>query len=150
MTEKQKPLLFIDVDGVLIYLNTENDGPKFEVRPNVNEFLLWCIENFTCYWLTCWGDPTRTDRIKFDTRIIGKIKECKWRQYNRNKALGALSTAKGRKFYWIEDKLPEKEIGLLKVLGLEDCYIEVSYYGENELDRVKVELERRLGKEART
>jgi len=48
-----KPILYIDVDGVLFGLYGEPTA--FQLRPGVNSFLTWADEMFVCKWLTCWG-----------------------------------------------------------------------------------------------
>jgi hypothetical protein len=137
-----KPILFIDVDGVLF---GEYDG-YFQLRPNVIGFLDWCQKHFDRRWLTCWGD--RFNKVAsgiYGGRAIENFGCVPWHQYDHNKAKGALTTAKDRQFYWIEDGLPDEEIEILYHAGLLGSYLWVNPYGRDELYRIKKMLAERIG-----
>lgn len=138
-----KPVLFIDVDGVLFGIY---EG-YFQLRPNVIGFLDWCVHHFDCYWLTCW-DFERLKKlmnILQGLRLADQIDYCHWPQYEHNKARGALAYAPWREFYWIEDGLPEDEIKVLESAGKLERYIYVHPEGRDELERIKGILEEKLG-----
>ncbi len=50
MTMPLRPLLYLDVDGVLFGLY----GGRFQLRPDVVGFLVRRTRHFDCRWLTCW------------------------------------------------------------------------------------------------
>lgn len=136
-----KPLLFIDVDGVLF---ATYEG-CFQLRPSVNSFLKWCTEHFECAWLTCWAhEPLKAlFGHTYGDRYADKIKYCSWQPYDHNKAKGAIAYAAGRPFLWIEDGVPEDEREILNQHGLLDNYIFVMPDGKNELVQVQQTLNKR-------
>lgn len=124
-----KPILFIDVDGVLIGLY---DG-YLQIRPNVIGFLDWCSKHFECVWLSCRMDSfARLADIPLPQggEMLRKIKTCKW---NRNKAEAALKYANKRQFYWIEDGLLDEEVETLLDAGFMNNFLWVNPEGRDEL-----------------
>jgi hypothetical protein len=53
----RKPVLFLDVDGVLIRYTRTEALPT----PHVKEFLEWAVEHFECRWLTSWAKSGTMD-----------------------------------------------------------------------------------------
>lgn len=133
-----KPILYIDVDGVLF---GEYEG-YFQLRPNVIGFLEWCTKYFDCRWLTCWGQDQLESLFNmiYGTRVEQKIKYHKWFHLdNKAKAIDL-----DNDFYWIEDGLPEDEIEILDNAHKTDRYIYVNNQGRDELDKIREILEDRL------
>lgn len=53
--KRGKPILYIDVDGVLlVHGSTLSKDGRPRVRPYTKEFLQYATEHFECRWLTGW------------------------------------------------------------------------------------------------
>lgn len=141
-----KPILYIDVDGVLFGIYGEY---ATQLRPNVVGFLTWCMKNFECRWMTAWGQAQLYNLFKllYAPDIAKGIRYYDWRGF---KAPRGFSFEKDdtieltEDFYWIEDG-PVRD----KLKGLVDSsghmrYIEVSAHGADALNDTKIYLVRRL------
>ena len=59
-----RPILFIDVDGVLLRRRHPGIFDAFELAPDCLKFLEWATARFRCFWLTSrartgWPDGIR-------------------------------------------------------------------------------------------
>lgn len=129
-----KPLLYIDVDGVLFGFY---DG-YFQLRPNVNGFLAHCVAHFRCRWLTSWS-PAMLDRLATCTYLgpmASQVVYTRWDDWS----FKAMAIDPTSDFYWIEDGISERDRGYLAEYGVLDRYLEVNHEGRDELERVWQEL----------
>jgi hypothetical protein len=139
----KKPILYIDVDGVLFGIYS---GGYMQLRPNVIGFLEWCTANFECCWLTCWG----RDRLySLFYRIYGlptfnKIRYINW--IVNDSQLKVVSIDIQSDFYWIEDGILEDEENILKENGKLDRYVFVNENGRDELEHTQEQLQEILNK----
>lgn len=76
-----KPILYLDVDGVLIRFREDRTRMHYEMHKGgfpanrVGDFLKWIDENFEVRWLTCWAmrgmlndySKTRLEAILWET-----------------------------------------------------------------------------------
>lgn len=132
----KKPVLYIDVDGVLFGEYCDN----FQLRPNVMGFLQWCIEHFDCRWLTCWSHDQLESlfhRIYAD-KVFKAIKYVRWSRHGFNdKTVGIDFNAD---WYWIDDDLFPEEQMVLTYHRCLDRHIRVNPNGEYELQVVQAKL----------
>jgi len=132
----RKPLLYIDVDGVLV---GEYEG-FFQLRPHVEEFLSWAIESFECRWLTVRPvfEVTALLRRIDAAYLIPFIEEAIWGHMK----IEAIDFT--RSFFWIEDGIREIEKAVLRAHGCLDRYIHVDPQGRDELLRVMEMLQEKM------
>lgn len=139
----QKPILFIDVDGVLF---GGYEG-RIQLRPNVWRFLEWCTEFFECYWLTAWPED-RLRQLAFVTYgldVFKKIKYCDW-MHMGSKAQAAIQTANDKPFFWLEDGIMPEDAKILAENNKSKSYIYVNEHGRDALDEIKLRLMTRIMK----
>jgi len=113
--------IYIDVDGVLLYLN-ENIN-RFCLRNGIIEFLFYVTNNFkNCYWLTAWYDGFNDILEKiYCVDIAQKIEPMSFKEFKTE------NIDFNRKFLIIEDGLIDEEISKLKENNCLENYIQVSY-----------------------
>ena len=134
-----RPVLYIDVDGVLFGLY--GDPEVFQLRPQVNGFLAWCVTNFRCRWLTAW-DNKRIESVLGEcySNAVHAITHTKWTKTKCD----AIDFAEPNLWYWIEDGISAEETVILQDLGVLDRFIFVSPCGEHELETLQQKLAARL------
>lgn len=136
--ESRRPRLYIDVDGVLFGFY---DG-YFQLRPNAIGFLLFCVQNFTCYWLTAWSELALNELLRrtYGGNIIGQISYCMW---TTNKA-PAIDMTGGHQWWWVEDDLTFADASYLDRLGQLNRHIYVDPQGADNLYAVIKTLQTKL------
>lgn len=134
-----KPILYIDVDGVLFGLY--GDPESFQLRPGVTSFLRWATERFECRWLTAWPQDRMEELMR---RIYASqyltIVYADWRPNSKTDGID-FSAAE---WFWIEDGINESEEATLQARGCYDRFIYVDARGADELERVRQVLAAKL------
>jgi len=143
---REKPVLYIDVDGVLFA--HYGDPFAFQLRPGVGSFLTWAIRNFRCRFLTCWSED-QVWKLLHSIYLGGYVPQGQpgpTFEYANWKPTGQKSGVVKRHetFFWIEDGVSREDEALLKSWGKWNCYIPVNPSGEDGLAEAKKALERRL------
>lgn len=127
-----RPILFIDVDGVLLRRRNSGIFDAFELAPGCLEFLEWATARFRCFWLTSrarlgWPDGVRrafrAAGAAFDDprwAVVDQIEPATW-ETNKCEALGPES-----EFWWIDDAPSLDDVNWLRVHGWEDRLIKIS------------------------
>jgi hypothetical protein len=131
-----KPILFLDVDGVLnVFLKSREElHPNFAVAlvpaPGVKEFIQFARENFDVRWLSAWsvaGYIHYPEALAWLTGLtvdeVNAIPAVRW---PHNKATAAIKTASDRPWVWLEDGISKGELYILKDANVLDRYIYVN------------------------
>lgn len=133
----KKPLLYIDVDGVLFGIYGTDEDTYPQLRPNAVLFLLWCVQHFECYWLTAWP------KARLDTLFgclmapdLKKIPEAPVLRLARSSFSKIDCIDVSRDFYWIEDGIGEQQQVWLAEHDVADRYIPVDPHGRDALESV--------------
>jgi len=103
--------LFIDIDGVLLGRSPDTKQPC--LANLAQDFLIFCLDTFDCYWLTthCKGDPsTAVDYLRpyADDKFIALAEEIKPTNFKTFKTEALFGD-----FFWIDDQPTAYEIQYL-------------------------------------
>ena len=127
-----RPILFIDVDGVLLRRQKPGIFDVFDLAPGCLEFLEWATARFRCFWLTSrartgWPDGIRrafraAGAVLAEPRwaILELIESAPWTAH-KCEAIDPNSD-----FWWIDDDPTAHDRGWLRAHGCEDRLIEIS------------------------
>jgi hypothetical protein len=126
------PLLYLDIDGVLLRRRHLGMFDGFELAPGCLDFLEWATTRFVCRWLSMRCRPGFLDGSRRAFRAAGAplddprwavlnlIEAAAWR-VNKIEAIDSKSD-----FWWVEDNPSEHDRCWLRAHHLEDRLIEVS------------------------
>jgi hypothetical protein len=126
------PILFIDIDGVMLRRRHLGMFDAFELAPNCLEFLEWATAWFRCRWLSsrCRQGFLDGSRRAFraagapldDPRwaVLNLIEPAAW-SANKIEAIDPISD-----FWWIDDNPTERDRAWLRNHNREDRLIEAS------------------------
>jgi hypothetical protein len=126
------PLLFLDIDGVMLKRRQSGLLDAFELAPGCLEFLEWATVRFRCRWLSTrcrqgWPDGSRRAfrlaGADLDDRrwaVLDLIEPAAW-TVSKTEAFDPASN-----FFWLDDDPSEHDRDWLRGHGLEDRLIEVS------------------------
>ena len=127
-----RPILFMDVDGVLLRRRNSTIFDAFELAPGCLEFLEWATARFQCRWLTSRARTGWPDGIRRAFRAAGTalgdprwavlelIEPAAW-ETNKSEALDPEA-----EFWWVDDDPTEEDRDWLRAHGCEDRLIEIS------------------------
>lgn len=126
-----RPVLYIDVDGVLF--GRYGEPETFQLRPGVSSFLIWCCANFRCRWLTAWSNG-RIASLLADGYCSAAldIKHTCW-----GEAKSSVIDFDEPLWMWIEDGLMDRDRVVLEQHGCLDNYRYVNPDGADELLAVR-------------
>ena len=126
------PIMFIDLDGVMLRRRHSGIFDGFEVAPNCLEFLEWATARFTCRWLSsrCRRGFLDGSRRAFraagaslgDPRwgVLNLIEPAAW-SVSKTEAIDPISD-----FWWLDDDPTEDDRAWLRSHNRQDRLIEVS------------------------
>jgi hypothetical protein len=124
-----RPILFIDIDGVLLRRRHSGMFDGFELAPHCHEFLEWATARFRCRWLSSRcrqgfldgshrafrqaGAPVADPRWQ----VLHLVKPATW-SVNKTEAIDPVSD-----FWWLDDDPSERD---RQWLARQDRLIEIS------------------------
>jgi hypothetical protein len=126
------PILYIDIDGVLLRRRHAGMFDAFELAPGCLEFLEWATARFRCRWLSArsrrgWPDGTRrafrsAGATLTDPRwaVLDLIEPALW-TLSKTEAIDLTSD-----FWWIDDDPSEGDRNWLRAHNCEHRLVEVS------------------------
>ena len=133
---EEKPVLFLDVDGVA--LSFPNDPEVYKTHPKgvpsngLWDFLNWAVIHMDCRWLTSWApwgvmnEPTKDELIG----IIGGDRDLLYHfdhhhpwGSDKTQAVDATEFLGGKLAFWLDDDYCKGEQRDLKRWGLERIFI---------------------------
>jgi hypothetical protein len=126
------PLLYLDIDGVLLRRRHPGMFDAFELAPHCLEFLEWSTPRFVCRWLSSrcrlgFLDGTRRAFLSAgaplgDPRwaVLNLIEPAPW-SANKTEAIDPISD-----FWWVDDDPTEHDRAWLRAHHRQDRLIEVS------------------------
>jgi hypothetical protein len=129
--DNARPILFLDIDGVLLRRSHSGMFDAFELAPGCIEFLHWATTRFRCRWLSMrcrqgWPDGSRRAfrhagaRLEDPRwRVLELIEPAAWTT-SKTEAIDPKSD-----FWWVDDDPTEDDRDWLRVHGREDRLIEV-------------------------
>lgn len=140
MSSNQKPVLFLDVDGVLIrypsYKGNEilyAKHPRGIPAPGVRDFLSWAFEHFECRWLTAWA--VSGTMIRETRESLSKVLDMEpslfeipnhshpWGD-NKTQAIDATEFQNGARLgFWLDDDIMKDEQAQLRKWGLPHIFV---------------------------
>jgi hypothetical protein len=125
--------LYIDVDGVLIPSDIEDELPE-----HVIPFIDFVTENFDCYWLTSYCRGTNRSLLKvladyFEPATMAKLARIKSTDFKKAKADGIDLSSD---FLWIDDSPTVASKNILSEVGCLDRLILVDLDTKDELKRI--------------
>jgi hypothetical protein len=111
----KRPVLYLDIDGVLQYA----DGNRWKPRLEAEQFLRWAVERFDCRWLTSWINPNQAVPKELGIAVPGGIEEVRWRQVNSGAhyPYKAAAIRDDEPWSWLEDDPSELDLADLKRRG---------------------------------
>jgi hypothetical protein len=127
-----RPVLYIDVDGVLLRRRMAGIFDAFELAPGCLDFLEWATARFRCRWLSTrcrrgWPDGIRrafrsAGASLDDPRwaVLDLIEPALW-TLNKSEVLDARSD-----FWWLDDDPTAQDRDWLRMHNREDRLVEVS------------------------
>jgi len=126
----RKPVLFLDVDGVLIRYTRTEALPT----PHVKEFLEWAVEHFECRWLTSWAkwgtmeDPHRNTLagiLGVSTDLLKKLDHTHPWSEDKTQAIDIteFDGEAHRLVRWLDDDRMNDERATLKRWGVPEMFI---------------------------
>ncbi len=143
------PLLFLDIDGVLLRRRQPGLLDSFELASGCLEFLEWAASRFQCRWIstrcrTEWPDGSRrafrladADLHKPGWAVLDLIRPAAW-TVNKPEAIDPESN-----FWWVDDDPIEADSEWLRVHGREDRLTMISVdHDPNALTIARATLER--------
>ena len=130
-----KPVLYLDVDGVLWDLPRDQQGHICSDQPcgarGIQEFIEFVLENFEARWCTAWALRGRMyadglERLAEYTGISSHL----WAQvfpsrgwlHHKHECIDAEEHREGRLFVWVEDDLTQPEHQWLRGNDWQDRY----------------------------
>ena len=132
MTTNTVPLLYLDIDGVLLRRRHSGMFDAFEIAPDCVDFLEWATVIFRCRWLSTrcrvgWPDGTRRAfhqaGARLDDprwRVLDQIEQALWNA-NKTEAIDPASD-----FWWLDDDPTEIDRRWLRTHNRDDRLIQVS------------------------
>jgi hypothetical protein len=126
-----RPILFLDVDGVLLRRRNGGIFDAFELAPGCLKLLEWATGRFRCFWLTSrarlgWQDGVRrafrgAGAVLDDPSwaVLDLIEPAPWTAH-KCEAINPKSD-----FWWIDDDPTAHDRGWLRAHRCEDRLIEV-------------------------
>lgn len=123
-----KPILYLDVDGVILtYKSLTQFGPALGLK----DFMRFALEHFEVRWCTSWAvsgvmGPTNLEDLAHLTKLpVETWMQIKpslpWHNY-KTEAIDWNEIKEGRTFVWIEDEILPEEEEKLHELGYFHCY----------------------------
>ena len=127
-----RPILFLDVDGVLLRRRHPGIFDAFELASGCLEFLEWATARFRCFWLTSRARTGWPDGIRRAFRAAGAVlDEPRWAildliesapwTVNKCEAIDPKSD-----FWWIDDDPTAQDRAWLGAHGCGDRLIEIN------------------------
>ena len=132
MTTNTDPLLYLDIDGVLLRRRHSGMFDAFEIAPDCLDFLEWATSLFRCRWLSSrcrsgWPDGTRrafrhAGAPLDDPRwqVLTLIEPALW-SVNKTDAIDPASD-----FWWLDDDPTDDARYWLRAQRREDRLIQLS------------------------
>jgi hypothetical protein len=129
---KPDPVLFVDLDGVLLRRRHSGVFDGFELAPGCLDFLEWATPRFRCRWLSTrcrqgWADGSRRAFRHAGARlddprwaVLDLIEPAAW-SVNKTEAIDPAS-----EFWWLDDDPTERDLDWLRVHKRADRLIQVS------------------------
>jgi hypothetical protein len=126
------PLLYLDLDGVLLKRRQPGLLDAFELAPGCLEFLEWATARFQCRWQSSrcrsgWLDGARRAFRHAGARlddpgwcVLGLVEPAMWR-INKTEAIDPESH-----FHWIDDDPTDTDREWLRIHRHEDRLIKIS------------------------
>lgn len=124
----RKPVLFLDVDGVLIRYTRTEALPT----PHVKEFLEWAVEHFECRWLTSWakwGTMEVPQRVTLSAilgvseSLLKKLDHTHPWSEDKTQAIDITEFENGPLVRWLDDDRMNDEQATLKRWGVPEIFI---------------------------
>jgi hypothetical protein len=146
---KTLPLLYLDIDGVLLRRRRSGMFDTFELAPGCVEFLEWVTPRFQCRWLSARCRHGFPDGSRRAFRLAGApLDEPRWAvldliepaQWSARK-VEAIDPRSD--FWWIDDDPTDHDRAWLRVHDREDRLIEVS--GDRDPEALLTARSRLLG-----
>jgi hypothetical protein len=132
VTTNSDPILYLDLDGVLLRRRHAGIFDAFEIAPGCLDFLGWATVIFRCRWLSSrcrqgWPDGVRRAFRHAGTplddprwRVLDQIEKAAWRA-SKTEAIDPASD-----FWWLDDDPTEIDRRWLRTYHREDRLIQVS------------------------
>ena len=132
MITNTDPILYLDIDGVLLRRRHSGIFDAFEIAPDCLDFLEWATTRFQCSWLSSrcragWPEGTRRAFHHAGARlddprwqVLHLIEPALWTA-NKTEAIDPASD-----FWWLDDDPPEHARNWLRVHHREDRLIQLS------------------------
>lgn len=162
-----KPVLYLDVDGVLWDIQQRlkddssiivaQDPTTFACAANgLDEFLDYVLEKFEVRWCTSWAmsgtmHPDVMERLKEHTGVPVEIwsmvrPSLGWINF-KHQNMDWTEIRQGREFAWVEDELLEEELEMLRVFQCLDNYYYTDVFEDaDDLIKTTAKLKERFGK----
>lgn len=157
-----KPVLYLDVDGVLWDI-VEGDTDRAERTPKwagpakgLDEFLEYVFETFEVRWCTTWAmsgtmSPETMENLYGHTGVPietwAKVQpSCGWYDF-KSENVDWIEHRAGREFAWVEDELCTFDHEYLRENGFQDSYYYTDVFEDADaLVKTLAKLKERFGK----